>query len=30
LLADDHPPTREELRLALERDEGFMVCAEGA
>jgi DNA-binding NarL/FixJ family response regulator len=30
LLADDHPPTREELRLALERDEGFMVCAEAA
>lgn len=28
LLADDHPPTREELRLALERDEGFMVCAQ--
>jgi DNA-binding NarL/FixJ family response regulator len=28
LVADDHPPTREELRSALERDERFEVCAE--
>jgi DNA-binding NarL/FixJ family response regulator len=28
LVADDHAPTREELRFALERDERFQVCAE--
>jgi two-component system nitrate/nitrite response regulator NarL len=28
LLADDHAPTREELRLAIEHDERFVVCAE--
>jgi DNA-binding NarL/FixJ family response regulator len=29
-VADDHAPTREELRFALERDERFVVCAEAA
>jgi DNA-binding NarL/FixJ family response regulator len=30
LLADDHNPTREEVRFALEQDERFEVCAEAA
>lgn len=30
LIADDHPPTREDVRHALERDERFDVCAEAA
>jgi DNA-binding NarL/FixJ family response regulator len=30
LVADDHAPTREELRFALERDDRFGVCAEAA
>jgi DNA-binding NarL/FixJ family response regulator len=30
LVADDHAPTREELRFALERDERFEVCAEAS
>lgn len=30
LLADDHAPTREEVRFALEQDERFEVCAEAA
>lgn len=30
LLADDHEPTREEVRFALEQDERFEVCAEAA
>jgi DNA-binding NarL/FixJ family response regulator len=29
-VADDHPPSREEVRFALERDERFEVCAEAA
>jgi DNA-binding NarL/FixJ family response regulator len=29
LIADDHPPTRAGVRVALERD-GFVVCAEAA
>ena len=28
LLADDHEPTREDIRLALEQDARFVVCAE--
>jgi DNA-binding NarL/FixJ family response regulator len=28
LLADDHAPTRDDVRLALEEDERFVVCAE--
>lgn len=28
LLADDHPPTRDDVRRALERDGRFVVCAE--
>jgi DNA-binding NarL/FixJ family response regulator len=30
LLADDHPPTREDVRRALDRDERFFVCGEAA
>lgn len=30
LLADDHAPTREDIRFALELDERFSVCAEAA
>jgi DNA-binding NarL/FixJ family response regulator len=30
LLADDHRPTREDVRFALEQDERFEVCAEAA
>ena len=30
LIADDHPPTREDVRFALEQDERFEVCAEAA
>jgi DNA-binding NarL/FixJ family response regulator len=30
LIADDHPPTRDDVRRALERDERFAVCAEAA
>jgi DNA-binding NarL/FixJ family response regulator len=30
LVADDHAPTREELRHALERDRRFEVCAEAS
>ena len=28
LIADDHPPTREDVRFALEQDPEFLVCAE--
>jgi DNA-binding NarL/FixJ family response regulator len=28
LLADDHAPTREDIRFALEQDERFEICAE--
>ena len=28
LIADDHPPTREDVRFALDQDERFEVCAE--
>ena len=28
LIADDHQPTREDVRFALDQDEGFHVCAE--
>lgn len=30
LIADDHAPTREDVRAALERDAAFAVCAEAA
>jgi DNA-binding NarL/FixJ family response regulator len=30
LIADDHPPTREDIRRALERDPRFEICAEAA
>ena len=30
LIADDHVPTREDIRLALEADPRFLVCAEAA
>ena len=30
LIADDHEPTREDVRFALEQDERFRVCAEAA
>lgn len=30
LIADDHRPTREDVRFALEQDERFQVCAEAA
>lgn len=30
LIADDHPPTRDDVRRVLERDERFAVCAEVA
>ena len=30
LIADDHLPTREDVRFALEQDERFEVCAEAA
>lgn len=30
LIADDHPPTRDDVRRALEHDERFTVCAEAA
>ena len=30
LIADDHEPTREDVRFALEQDERFEVCAEAA
>ena len=30
LIADDHAPTREDVRFALEQDDGFDVCAEVA
>jgi DNA-binding NarL/FixJ family response regulator len=30
LLADDHAPTREDIRVALEADPRFVVCAEAA
>jgi DNA-binding NarL/FixJ family response regulator len=30
LIADDHPPTRRDIREALEQDERFEVCAEVA
>lgn len=30
LIADDHQRTRDDVRFALERDEGFEVCAEAA
>jgi DNA-binding NarL/FixJ family response regulator len=30
LIADDHRPTREEVRFALEEDQRFEVCAEAA
>jgi DNA-binding NarL/FixJ family response regulator len=30
LIADDHTPTREDVRFALEHDEAFEVCAEAA
>jgi len=30
LIADDHQPTREDVRFALERDARFEVCAEAA
>jgi DNA-binding NarL/FixJ family response regulator len=30
LIADDHQPTREDVRFALEQDERFEVCAEAA
>jgi len=30
LIADDHEPTREDVRRALGRDERFVVCAEAA
>jgi DNA-binding NarL/FixJ family response regulator len=30
LIADDHRPTREDVRFALEQDERFEVCAEAA
>jgi len=30
LIADDHPPTRDDVRRALERDERFDVCASAA
>ena len=30
LLADDHAPTREDIRFAIEQDERFVVCAEAA
>jgi DNA-binding NarL/FixJ family response regulator len=30
LVADDHAPTRDDVRLALEGDGGFLVCAEAA
>jgi DNA-binding NarL/FixJ family response regulator len=30
LIADDHAPTREDVRLALEADDRFMVCAVAA
>jgi DNA-binding NarL/FixJ family response regulator len=30
LIADDHAPTRDEVREALERDGGFEICAEVA
>lgn len=30
LVADDHPPTREDVRFALEQDERFRVCVECA
>jgi DNA-binding NarL/FixJ family response regulator len=30
LIADDHPPTRDDVRRALEHDERFAVCAEAA
>jgi DNA-binding NarL/FixJ family response regulator len=30
LLADDHPPTRDDVRRSLQRDGRFVVCAEAA
>jgi two-component system, NarL family, nitrate/nitrite response regulator NarL len=30
LLADDHPPTRDDIRRALVADGGFVICAEAA
>jgi two-component system, NarL family, nitrate/nitrite response regulator NarL len=30
LIADDHAPTREDIRRVLDRDERFEVCAEAA
>jgi DNA-binding NarL/FixJ family response regulator len=30
LIADDHPPTRADVRAALEQDERFTICAERA
>ncbi|MDQ3865852.1 MAG: response regulator transcription factor [Actinomycetota bacterium] len=30
VLADDHAPTREDIRLTLESDGGFVVCAEAS
>ena len=30
LIADDHEPTREDVRFALEQDTGFTVCADAA
>lgn len=30
LVADDHAPTRDDIRRALDGDEGFVICAEAA